>query len=123
MLDSSRDRGVKFVVERPGVKGSLTLDILPDFSRGAPIIGVTSPLSTELAKPPLEPVWNKSLEDQLHSGDEVTAVNGKSVTTYAEIKEALTLEQVQPITLTLTEKPEPGSAAPKCARFASSLGR
>ncbi len=77
------------------------------------MIGVTSPSSTMLRTPPLYPMWNKSLEDQLHAGDEVTAVDGKPVTTFAEIKEALTLEQSQPITLTLTGKPKPGeSAAP-----------
>ena len=112
LLGSSRDHGVKFVIQRPGVKEPFTRNILPDFSRGAPMIGVTSPSSTILRTPPVYPAWDKSLEDQLHGGDEITGVDGKPVTTFAEIKEALTQEQSQPITLTLTEKSKPGTAAP-----------
>ena len=44
---------------RPELKNTIARDIPADFSRGAPMIGVTSPSSTVLAHPPLDPVWEK----------------------------------------------------------------
>jgi regulator of sigma E protease len=84
---------VKFVVQEPGSKETHTVYIVPDQIRGAPTIGVTSPLTTKLSPKPLAPSWPKSVSEQIQPGDTIVAAAGKPVKTYAELKKAFTFHR------------------------------
>jgi regulator of sigma E protease len=88
-------QGVEFRVQRPSDGALRTLTLYPDTDLGIPSIGVTSPYSTTL--PTSLPEENRdempgalaNANPPLEAGDQIVAVDGTSVGSFAEIVAAL----------------------------------
>ena len=92
-LGDDLHKGVKFVVDRPGVEKPLELTVFPErrgAGRLAPMIGIGNGNERELYSPPVAPYSPLArLKDGFKAGDELTAVDGKQVENYAELERAL----------------------------------
>ncbi|HUY90925.1 MAG TPA: site-2 protease family protein [Pirellulales bacterium] len=92
-LGDDLDKGVKVVVDRPGVDERLELKVYP-IGRGAgrlaPIIGIGNGSERELFTPPVKPYSRLArLKDGFKPGDEVIAVDGKPVENNLEVEQTL----------------------------------
>jgi regulator of sigma E protease len=96
---------VRFVIDRPGVKEPITLQITPHDMNGRPAIGVASPWTTTLRdEDPLFPVWDKALAGKLQADDKIVAVDGQAVESYAQLKAALDRHVAQAVTLSIVRQ-------------------
>ncbi len=107
-------RGVDFTIHRPGDGTTRTVKLHPDTDLGAPTVGITSPYSLTL---PAElavglPGAAGRTEPPLAPGDTISAVDGRPVSSYAELLAALAAAEDAAVTLTV-ERKEKGEATPK----------
>ncbi len=108
-------RGTEFTVRRPGEDSTRTVVLKPDTDLGAPTIGVTSPVSLTVPAAVADKLPGAASRAQppLQGGDTITAVDGATVATYAELIAALSPARDKTLTLTVERKPvAPAAAAP-----------
>jgi len=110
--DIDPDKGVPFTVRRPGVEEPLTIVVKPDRSRGAFIVGITGPSTTQLALD--RKTWlvrdrrvaqigsaADRAEPPFCNGDKIVRINDKPIDNYAQINRELAQIVDQPITVTV----------------------
>ncbi len=100
-------QGVEFTVRRPGDDATLTPVLHPDTDFGVPMVGVASPFSTTLPKDiaPGLPGAAGRATPPLAAGDTITAVDGRPVSSYAELIAALSAVPDKPVVLAVRRGP------------------
>jgi len=97
-------KGVEFTIHRPGDDSTRTLLLRPDTDLGVPTVGVTSPFSLTLPsdlKAGLPGAAGRA-QPPLAAGDTIRAVDGRPITTYAELIAALSARSDQAVKITVT---------------------
>jgi len=107
-------RGTEFTVRRPGDAATRTVVLKPDTDLGAPTIGVTSPVSLTVPAAVADrlPGAAGRAQPAFAGGDTITAVDGATVSTYAELIAALSRTCDKPVTLTVDRKPATAGGQP-----------
>ncbi len=99
-LGDNLSEGKKITVRRPGRAEPLEFNVLPDSSGLLPRIGIFSSHTTTLSrdKTPVFPGSAASnAEPAVEGGDKIVAVNGQTVSSYAELQGQLALNPDQPL--------------------------
>jgi regulator of sigma E protease len=106
MVGDNLDAGVPFLVERNGVKEPIEVRVVPNRTRGARIVGLSSGHTLQLGK---LPVWPFSPTKGFKPNDVVIAVNDQPVSDFAQFDRMLN-EETGPITVTVERElpPNPG---------------
>jgi regulator of sigma E protease len=105
-------KGVELVVERPGAEPR-PMTLLPDLDGPLPRIGVGSTQSLRLSSAsnpnaPNTPAGAAAKEKRgFQRGDQIVALNGVEVTTYAELVRELLKSAAQPVTYTVIRGGKP----------------
>jgi regulator of sigma E protease len=94
-------KGIEFTIRRPGDGSERTIVLKPDTDLGAPTIGVTSPYSLTLPADISKGLAGAAAlaKPALEGGDTIRAVDGKAVSTYAELLALLAAKPAAPVTL------------------------
>ena len=104
--------GIEFTVRRPADGSTRTVLLKPDTDLGAPTVGVTSPFSLTLPADLSRGLAGAAAEAKppLMGGDTIRTVDGKTVTTYAELLAELSTRPADDVTLTVdrVEEAAPG---------------
>ena len=104
--------GIEFTVRRPADGSTRTVLLKPDTDLGAPTVGVTSPFSLTLPADLTRGLAGAAAEAKppLMGGDTIRTVDGKTVTTYAELLAELSTRPADDVTLTVdrVEEAAPG---------------
>jgi len=111
LVGDDLDRGVPFVIRRPGVKEPIAVSIVPSRTRGARLVGLSSGHTNTLSKPPVaahSPLAR--LENGFKPGDVVMAINGRPVKTFSELDRTL-YEHPEAISVTV-KRTVTGDAGP-----------
>jgi regulator of sigma E protease len=114
---SDLEKGVRLKVARDD-QPPFDLVLHPTLSMGLPKIGITPPRSLKLfEKLPARPGSSAAqAEPALLGGDLITAIDGQSVTNYAELDHQLSLKRGKPIEVTVRrggELPRAGASTPR----------
>lgn len=105
--------GVPFLVERPGEKELLNLNLQPDRTGLAPRVGIASASSLKLGAPALLPIGvMETVAGEFQEGDVVVAIDGKPVESSTEAKQLLAA-QSGPITVTVDRTGKNGETSTK----------
>jgi regulator of sigma E protease len=108
-------KGVDFTIQREGVSEPFTINIKPDIRDGrlVPMIGVASPQTTTLHEEAFAlggtPVANAG---KFRAGDQIVAVDGTPVKTYAQLVRQLTEHPEKELTFTVERRLETEADAP-----------
>jgi len=96
-------QGIDFTVRRPTDGSETTLTLHPDTDLGIPTVGVTSPFSITLPESlePGLPGAASQAEPAFEPGDTITAVDGVSVSTYAELIASLSNKVAMPVSVSV----------------------
>ena len=96
-------QGIDFTVRRPADGSETTLTLHPDTDLGIPTVGVTSPFSITLPESlePGLPGAASQAEPAFEPGDTITAVDGVSVSTYAELIASLSNKVAMPVSVSV----------------------
>jgi regulator of sigma E protease len=101
------NRGVDFLIQRPGVEKPFEVNIKPDMLEGRlmPMVGVAPPLTLSLDRAPI--VVGGSPADDTHEfkvGDRITAIDGQPVDTHEALIAQLYAKADQPVKLTVVRR-------------------
>ncbi len=97
------EKGVAFTFHRPADGTTESVVLHPDTDLGVPTVGVTSPFSVTLPDDisPRLPGAAAEAEPPFAAGDTIRAVNGKAVSSYAELIAALASTPSEQVTLSV----------------------
>ncbi len=97
------EKGVAFTIHRPADGTTESVVLHPDTDLGVPTVGVTSPFSVTLPDDisPRLPGAAAEAEPPFAAGDTIRAVNGKAVSSYAELIAALASTPSEQVTLSV----------------------
>jgi regulator of sigma E protease len=97
------EKGVAFTIHRPADGTTESVVLHPDTDLGVPTVGVTSPFSVTLPDDisPRLPGAAAEAEPPFAAGDTIRAVNGKAVSSYAELIAALASVPSEQVTLSV----------------------
>jgi len=97
------EKGVAFKIYRPSDDTSKSVVLHPDTDLGVPTVGVTSPFSVSLPDDlsPRLPGTAAEAKPPLAASDTIRAVNGQSISTYAELIAELSQTPAEDVTLTV----------------------
>lgn len=100
------EKGVSFTIHRPADGTTESVVLHPDTDLGVPTVGVTSPFSVTLPDDisPRLPGAAAEAQPPLAAGDTIRAVNGKAVSTYAELIAALASMPSEQVTLSVARQ-------------------
>jgi regulator of sigma E protease len=110
-------KGVELLVERPGAKPR-TVAVLPDLDSPLPRIGVSPTNALRLSSTtdpnvPNSPAGEAAKEKRgFQRGDQIVALNGVELTTYAELLRELLKNAAQPVTYTVVRGGTPPVSDP-----------
>jgi regulator of sigma E protease len=97
------EKGVAFKIHRPSDDTTQSVVLHPDTDLGVPTVGVTSPFSVSLPDDisPRLPGMAAEAKPPLAASDTIRAVNGKSISTYAELIAELSQTPSEDVTVTV----------------------
>jgi len=101
------ERGIDFRIQREGVAEPFVVNVKPDpdKKRLRPTIGVIPPRTTSLLKQmPVAPGTPAAQGEQFKGGDRITAVDGQSVATYADLAALWNKLQDKSVKVTIERK-------------------
>ncbi|MEI6239255.1 MAG: site-2 protease family protein [Planctomycetia bacterium] len=106
-------KGVEFTIRRPVDGSTRTLLLHPDTDLGVPTVGVTSPFSLTLPADLKEglPGAAGQAAPAIEARDEIRAIDGVEVRTYAELIAELSKRSDKPVRLSVARTARPGAAA------------
>ncbi|HUY33416.1 MAG TPA: site-2 protease family protein [Pirellulales bacterium] len=109
MVGDDLDHGVPFTVRRAGTADPMVVKVVPDRTRGARFVGLSSGHTNTLAQPPVSAYSPLArLKNGFQPGDVVVAINHQQVKTFAELDRML-YEHPEAISVTV-ERKLPGDA-------------
>ncbi len=96
-------KGIDFTVRRPADGSARTLTLHPDTDLGIPTVGVTSPFSVTLPESlePGLPGAASRANPAFEPGDTITAVDGASISSYAELIASLSGKAETPVSISV----------------------
>ena len=96
-------QGIDFTVRRPADGSERTLTLHPDTDLGIPTVGVTSPFSVTLPESlePGLPGAASQANPAFEPGDTITAVDGASISSYAELIASLSGKAETPVSISV----------------------
>ena len=107
-LSNNIEKGLLFVVRRPGRQELLRFTVKPDSSGLLPRIGIFSPSKTTLSKKELPYIPGSAAEKSepgFELGDEIVKIDGQPIDSYRQLHAYLALHRDEPIEVTVRRSP------------------